>query len=90
MSRKSAVSTGEVTIVRRQKLILLVALTAVPSLLMPRQAHAYLDPGSGSFLLQILIAGLLGAGVAVKAYWGKIKALFGRSSKNRPDSESDV
>lgn len=29
----------------------------------------YLDPGSGSFLLQLLIAGLVGAGFVVKAFF---------------------
>ncbi len=37
----------------------------------------YLDPGSGSFLIQLLLAVVLGAGVAIKIYWNKIKTLFG-------------
>jgi hypothetical protein len=36
----------------------------------------YLDPGSGSFILQVLLATLLGAGFAIKVYWNKIKTLF--------------
>lgn len=40
----------------------------------------YLDPGSGSFLIQLLLAAGLGLGVAVKVYWAKIKALFGKKS----------
>jgi hypothetical protein len=43
-------------------------------LLMPR---LYLDPGSGSFLIQLLLAAVLGVGVAVRLYWSKIKGLFG-------------
>ncbi len=39
-------------------------------------ALLYLDPGSGSFLIQLLLAVLLGAGVAVRMYWSKIKGLF--------------
>ena len=39
-----------------------------------QQVDAYIDPGSGSYILQLIIAGLLGAGVAVKIYWKKIKA----------------
>ena len=39
-------------------------------------AHAYLDPGSGSFIFQIVIAGLLGALVAVKRFWINIKTFF--------------
>lgn len=37
---------------------------------------AYLDPGSGSMLVQVLLAVVLGAGVAVKIFWRSIKAFF--------------
>jgi hypothetical protein len=37
---------------------------------------AYLDPGSGSMLIQILLATLLGAGVAIRIFWRNIKAFF--------------
>ena len=40
---------------------------------------AYLDPGSGSFILQALIATLAGILVAVNIYWQKIKRFLGRS-----------
>jgi hypothetical protein len=36
----------------------------------------YLDPGSGSMLIQIIIAALLGAGVAIRVFWKNIKAFF--------------
>lgn len=36
----------------------------------------YLDPGSGSMLIQILLAALLGAGVAIRIFWRNIKAFF--------------
>ena len=39
---------------------------------------AYLDPGSGSFILQLLIAGILGGLVALRMSWSKIKARFER------------
>ena len=47
----------------------------------------YLDPGSGSFLIQLLIATLLGLGIALRASWGKIKGLFG--SKPKADEDDD-
>lgn len=47
---------------------------------------AYLDPGSGSILIQILIAALLGIAVAVRASWGRIKKLFG---KGQADEQTD-
>jgi hypothetical protein len=47
--------------------------------------HAYLDPGSGSFLIQLLIAGIVGAGFLIKMYWKKIKGLFTRSDTNKEE-----
>jgi hypothetical protein len=48
----------------------------------------YLDPGSGSFLLQLLIAGLAGIGIIVGSQWAKIKRLFGKK-KTGPKPEED-
>ncbi len=41
----------------------------------------YLDPGSGSILIQLAIAALLGISIAIGASWSKIKGLFGIKSK---------
>jgi hypothetical protein len=46
----------------------------------------YLDPGSGSFLIQLLLAVGLGLGVGVKLYWIKIKSLF--SGKRNDTAQS--
>jgi hypothetical protein len=51
--------------------------------------QAYLDPGSGSFLIQLLIAGIVGAGFIIKVYWKKIKGLFSKSESKKED-DSDV
>jgi hypothetical protein len=48
----------------------------------------YLDPGSGSFLLQLLLAALLGGGFAIKIYWKKIKKLFGGKAEEAETSET--
>lgn len=54
------------------------------------KAHAYLDPGSGSLILQMLLAGLLGAGVVIRVFWKKIKALFGHADDaNVVESEDE-
>ena len=47
----------------------------------------YLDPGSGSFLVQMLIAALLGIGIALRASWSKIKGLFGIKPKSEEDDD---
>ena len=41
-------------------------------------AHAYLDPGQGSIMLQALFAGGAGAAVVVKMYWQQLKTMFAR------------
>lgn len=49
---------------------------------------AYLDPGTGSLVLQAIVGGLLGIGVLVKAYWSKIKGLFSKKKKAKPEKET--
>ena len=45
----------------------------------------YLDPGSGSVLIQLLIAALLGIGVAIRASWSRITGWCGV----RPEADDD-
>ena len=46
---------------------------------------AYLDPGSGSIIIQVLIAGIMAAGIVVKVFWKKIKAIFNRTPQQEED-----
>ena len=46
---------------------------------------AYIDPGSGSFLIQALVAGVLGAALLIRTFWTQIKALFTRKSATSED-----
>ncbi len=43
-----------------------------------QNALAYLDPGTGSFMLQMLIAGVMGALFTIKMYWYRVKAYVTR------------
>jgi len=47
----------------------------------------YLDPGSGSYIIQLIIASLLGAAFIVRASWSKIKIFFKRIFNN---SEEEI
>mgnify|MGYP006074860297 CR=1 FL=1 len=44
------------------------------------QAAAYLDPGTGSMILQGIIAGIAVAGFTIKSYWYRIRAYFGKQA----------
>ena len=49
----------------------------------------YLDPGSGSFLIQLLIAGLAGLGLAIAVSWTRIKRFFNKKKKIETDDDED-
>jgi hypothetical protein len=50
----------------------------------------YIDPGSGSYLVQAIIAAVLGVSFYFKTIWLKIKMFFGRRKKeNQPDNQEE-
>lgn len=48
----------------------------------------YVDPGSGSYLIQAIIAGILGILFYFKNIWWSIRSFFSRK-KNQPHNEND-
>ena len=48
----------------------------------------YIDPGSGSYLVQVIIAAVLGFLFYFKNLWFRIKSFF-RKDKQKPDPEND-
>lgn len=53
----------------------------------PKVAPLYLDPGSGSILIQLIIASALGAALIVKTSWSRIKKFFGRNTSEVSEEE---
>jgi 16S rRNA C1402 (ribose-2'-O) methylase RsmI len=51
----------------------LFILVALMLLLSAPNAFAYVDPGTGSYILQFIIAGLLGAAFVFKGFWRNIR-----------------
>jgi hypothetical protein len=47
-------------------------------------AHAYIDPGSSSFIVQMLIGAAAGAALAIATFWRRIVGFFRR---NKGDGE---
>jgi len=50
-------------------------------------AHAYIDPGTGSILVQGIIAAIAAIGVTLKLYWHRFIGFFDRRSTNEPTTE---
>jgi hypothetical protein len=48
---------------------------------------AYIDPGSGSLLIQGLIGGVAAAAVVVKVYWGRLLRFL---HLRKPEDETAV
>lgn len=48
----------------------------------------YIDPGNGSYLVQMIIAGVLGALFYFKSLWFRIRSFFSKN-KNKPDPRND-
>ncbi|KJS12088.1 MAG: hypothetical protein VR67_11500 [Peptococcaceae bacterium BRH_c8a] len=42
----------------------------------PQVAYAYIDPGTGSYIMQTILAAVLGFAFIIKTYWNKIKLVF--------------
>ncbi|MCC7415496.1 MAG: hypothetical protein IT176_00020 [Acidobacteria bacterium] len=53
---------------------------------MPDPIFAYIDPGTGSYVLQMAIAGALAASYAVRHYWGRLKGLLSRKPRATDDA----
>jgi hypothetical protein len=51
-------------------------------------AHAYLDPGTGSIILQVLLGGVAGLTLACKLYWQKLLTMLG--IKRQPEDLREI
>ncbi len=63
-------------------------LAIVLCLVFPSSAYAYLDPGTGSYIFQLVLAGIVGLGFVIKVYWKRIRAFF--SSIFSKDKRTEV
>jgi len=59
--------------------------------LFPTSAHAYLDPGTGSYVIQVLAAVFFGGFFVIKTWWTQIKNflsnLKGKKTSEKPDTK---
>ena len=58
-----------------------VALSLI--IISSKGAQAYIDPGTGSYVLQIVIASVLAAGFVIKATWRNIKGAVAKRFARR-------
>ncbi len=63
--------------IRQPKWVALPVLVCL--LALERPVLAYLDPGSGSVLLQVLLGGFAAVGVMARLFWHRLAAVFRRN-----------
>lgn len=56
--------------------VIAIMCLALFNLLFPQNAYAYIDPGSASYVFQVILAAFIGALFFLKLFWRKIKAIF--------------
>ena len=44
--------------------------------------YGYLDPVSGTMIIQAIVAGIAALSLTIKTYWSKIKSFISRYNKN--------
>lgn len=61
------------------------------AILMPLDAHAYLDPGVGSLVLQVILGAVAAAMVVCKMYWHRFLLFLGvRKEEVKEDKSMDA
>ncbi len=65
-------------------------LAASVLLLAPVPAFAYIDPGTGSYLVQLLIGGVLASGFIIKTQWKRLTAWFKGRGKHEGAVKDDA
>jgi hypothetical protein len=73
----------------QMKIFSAFGVTLALVLLSEARVDAYLDPGSGSMLIQLLLGGVAGAAVILKLAWQRLQGMFGVSADKERHVRSD-
>ncbi len=72
------------------KTIKIAACSAAILACLETNAHAYLDPGTGSIILQAVVASVASSIFVVKMYWYRLKGVFGLGHNQSDDDGADA
>ena len=73
-----------------KKILIYLISNIIAIFLIVTNAYAYLDPGSGSFILQAIIGFLAALSAGFLYYWTKVKNFFLKLfKKNNNDEKTD-
>ena len=58
-----------------------ITLLTVAMLFVAVPADAYVDPGTGAFLVQVVTGGIAGIAVLARLYWRRLQRLFRKAPR---------
>ena len=61
----------------------LLAVVMLMVFIAPQKAEAYLDPGTGSMILQMIIAGIVGVGCTFRMWKDKVLGLLKKDKNDK-------
>ena len=65
--------------------ISIISFTALLMLLVGAQsAHAYIDPGSGGMIVQLLLGGVAGVVILARLFWRRLLTAIGLRKEDGP------
>ena len=67
--------SGEASVMLGTRFAGLFMLTTICLFVLTTNAYSYLDPGTGSYVFQVLLAAVVGSLLTIKMFWKKIKDL---------------
>ena len=70
-------------------IVKIVILNTLSLLIFLTSAHAYLDPGTGSIILQAIIGAIAAAATFLKFYWYRVLKFLGIKEKNTIDQKNN-
>ena len=76
MSKKSIITKRKVEVKKRACTNAIYLSLVLVLFLFPVNVYAYIDLGTGSYMLQLMIGSFLGAAYVLKVYWRKVLGFF--------------
>jgi len=70
----------------KRRIVDILVFVPILSLAFASPAHAYIDPGSGSALMSIIIGAFVAVGLTIKTFWYRITSIF-KKKTDTPETE---
>ncbi len=71
--------------------VLLIAICIMSAQFIdPSSAYAYIDPGAGSIVLQVILGGVGALAIILKLFWERIVSIFSLSKDTSDESQINL